>query len=555
MRCGFRQLFTLACALSLLASAGCSRQPSGQASAPATTRAAAQADAESAEAGEAAHLPPGIDWYDGDVDAAFAAARSSGRPLFLYWGAEWCPPCAQIKATIFNKREFQERSRLFVPVYIDGDSPGAQRLGERFGVVGYPTMILFRADGNEIMRLPGGVDIARYSTVLDTALAASRPIRDTLDAAASGKKMEPADWKLLAYYSWSTDNGRLIADEKRAEVFGDLDRNCPKDMVAECSRIFFEYLRSTAAATKGAATPLAAQARERDVTRLADLLASQESIHANVENLIYAPSSVVGLLSDPGTPQRLRLVQAWRAALDSLERGDEGFALSGPEQINFYRARVALQRLVEPDAPLPPALLDAARQTVASVIDAAPDGYARLAAANAALNFYFEAGLEEEAKTLLMAEIEKSKSPYYFMDGLADLAKKGGRETEALAWLERAYADAEGPATRFQWGYNYLVGLLEMTPEDTTRIERVGLEVLGELADTPDAFYQRTRQRLEQLSSKMLEWGAGQPDRAAVVAKLRARTATACARLPSGDAGRASCDAFLSPAAPGTAGA
>ncbi len=248
-------------------------------------------------------------------------------------------------------------------------------------------------------------------------------------------------------------------------------------------------------------------------------------------------------------------MQAWRAALDALERGDERFALSGPEQINFYRSRVALQRLAEPDAPLPPALLDAARQTVARVIDAAPDGYARLAAANAALNFYFEAGLDEEAKTLLTAEIEKSKSPYYFMDGLADLAKKGGRETEALAWLERAYADAESPATRFQWGYNYLVGLLEMTPGDTARIERVGLEVLGELGDTPDAFYQRTRQRLEQLSSKMLEWGDGHPDRAAVVAKLRARTVDTCTRLPAGDAGRASCEAFLSPAAPGTAGA
>ncbi|MCK7510191.1 MAG: thioredoxin domain-containing protein [Desulfobacterales bacterium] len=64
--------------------------------------------------------------------------------MFLYWGAEWCPPCAQIKSTIFNKREFQERSRLFVPVYLDGDTPSAQKHGERFGVVGYPTMILFQ---------------------------------------------------------------------------------------------------------------------------------------------------------------------------------------------------------------------------------------------------------------------------------------------------------------------------------------------------------------------------------------------------------------------------
>jgi thiol-disulfide isomerase/thioredoxin len=551
MRTEFRRLPALVCALSLVAAAGCGRQP---AEAP-SNAAATQADTAPTTQSSGAHLPPGIDWYDGDVDAAFASAGASGKPLFLYWGAEWCPPCAQIKATIFNKREFQERSRLFVPVYIDGDSPGAQRLGERFGVVGYPTMILFRADGREILRLPGGVDIARYSTVLDTALAASRPILETLTAAAEGKAVEPSDWTLLAYHSWSTDSGRLVADGDRAEVFGSLDRHCPRELTAECSRIFFEYLRALAAASKKDGVPLAAQQRDQAGARLASLLASQDAVRANVENLIYAPTSVVGLLSDPGTAGRAKLVDAWRAALDSLERGGGGFALSGPEQINFYRARVALQRLEEPDAPLPPTLLDEARRAVARVTEPAPDGYARLAAANAAWNFYFEAGLDEEANTLLMAEIEKSKSPYYFMEGLADLAKKAGRETDALAWLERAYADAQGPATRFQWGYNYLAGLLEMTPEDTARIERVGLEVLGELDASPDAFYQRTRTRLEQLSTRLLEWSADQPERLSVVARLRERTASTCAGLPAGDAGRANCEAFLNPAGPATAGA
>jgi len=99
------------------------------------------------------------------------------------------------------------------------------------------------------------------------------------------------------------------------------------------------------------------------------------------------------------------------------------------------------------------------------------------------------------------------------------------------------------------------VGLLEMTPEDTAGIERVALEVLGELDGSPDAFYQRTRMRLEQLSAKLLEWGAV-PEHSPVVEKLRLRTAEICGRMPSGDAGRANCEAFLKPAAlPATAGA
>ena len=181
--------------------------------------------------------------------------------------------------------------------------------------------------------------------------------------------------------------------------------------------------------------------------------------------------------------------------------------MSAPEQLLLLRARVLLAKLDAPDAPLPAPLLDEARQAVARMDAATTDAYARQAAVNAAANLYWEAGLDDDANRLLTAELQKSTSPYYFMLDLADLAEKAGRKQEAVQWLERAYAGAKGPATRFQWGYNYLVGLLEMTPEDVAGIERAGLSVLGELDGSPDAFYQRTRMRLEQLDTKLLDWG------------------------------------------------
>src|SRR5664279_3792346 len=33
----------------------------------------------------------GVAWTTGDVDAAFAAAKAEHNPVFLYWGAVWCP--------------------------------------------------------------------------------------------------------------------------------------------------------------------------------------------------------------------------------------------------------------------------------------------------------------------------------------------------------------------------------------------------------------------------------------------------------------------------------
>jgi hypothetical protein len=93
-----------------------------------------------------------------------------------------------------------------------------------------------------------------------------------------------------------------------------------------------------------------------------------------------------------------------------------------------------------------------------------------------------------------------------------------------------------------------------MTPEDTQRIERAGLEVLGELDDNPDAFYQRTRLHLQQLNTKLLDWGQD-AERAKVIETLRARTAEICRALPEGDTGRRNCESFLKPSPPATASA
>ena len=101
-----------------------------------------------------ASLPEGIDWYKHGAGAAFEHARKSSQPLFLYWGAVWCPPCNQIKKTIFSSPQFQQAVKSFIPVYLDGDAPDAQKWGAKLKTSGYPTMLIMNGDMQEIMRLP-----------------------------------------------------------------------------------------------------------------------------------------------------------------------------------------------------------------------------------------------------------------------------------------------------------------------------------------------------------------------------------------------------------------
>jgi thiol:disulfide interchange protein len=151
----------------------------------------------------AANAASEVQWLDvtgeGDVDKAFAAARAQKKPVLLYWGARWCPPCNQLKATLFNRQDFIERSRSVVAVHLDGDIPAAQKLGTRFKVRGYPTMILFSPDGSELTRLPGEADAAQVLQVLQLGMASGRPIKAVLADARAGKALPAAEWRLLAF--------------------------------------------------------------------------------------------------------------------------------------------------------------------------------------------------------------------------------------------------------------------------------------------------------------------------------------------------------------------
>ncbi len=74
----------------------------------------------------------------------------SSQPVFVEFGATWCAPCKMLEPVLVQyAQELGSRARL-LKVDVD-QSPG---LTERFGVMGVPTLILFKG-GEAVERTTG----------------------------------------------------------------------------------------------------------------------------------------------------------------------------------------------------------------------------------------------------------------------------------------------------------------------------------------------------------------------------------------------------------------
>jgi thiol-disulfide isomerase/thioredoxin len=442
-----------------------------------------------------------INWFDGSVEEAFAVAKAEDKPVLLYWGAVWCPPCNQLKATIFKRPDFIAKTDKFVAVYLDGDTERAQKYGEEFKSAGYPTLIVLNPQGDEVTRIPGGMNLEAYVNVLDLALARIQPaaqlLKEILD---DGREATPDEISLLAHYSWGQDQGKALGERDKRQVFRQLSDLTPAAMVEEQARFDGEYLGEVAREKDEVSDEVKADAIER----LARLLDDPERSRADLYFTALYTTKVIDKIADKESETRSELMGKLESRLAALW-SDATLSPAERLQLNFGEARLAKMT----SDVIPEDLKARVRASVDAERAAAVTQYERSTVTNWAVGVLFETDQNDYAGQIMKDEIEGSSSAYYWMVDLADLAEKAEQTEEAVSWLKQAFDGAEGLATRVQWGSYYVDGLTRMTAGDAPGIEAAARAVLGELASQEDPIYGRNKGAVKRIGRALNKWAYG----------------------------------------------
>ena len=483
-----------------LALAGCHKQATDQA---AVTQPAAQE----------------IAWRHGDVDDAFAEAKESQKPVLLYWGAKWCPPCNMMKQTLFKDAGFIAETRNFIPVYLDGDAKGAQVWGEKFGVQGYPTVVVLRPDHSEVTRLSGGSMASSLAEVLRVAARRTVSTEELLKRATDPQNLSADDWALLANYDW-LDDPKHFKDRKEEAALADRLATATADPGVKRKLTLTALVLSTGGSDKTTLTP--AQVAQLEAV-LPAILSDYAETKANRQLLGYAGASLVLALPDKAEQQKLDA--ALVAALDRLA-ADGSLPLG--DRLDTLSADIALSKAAN-GGKVAPQVLAKVRQRVAMVDHAANNPMLRQAVIPDAGDLLAQAGDPAAGAKLLEAELPHAIAPYYFMMDLASMAEDRKDNKAAIAWARKAAQTAEGPATRVQWAILYSDFVLRLTPEDKAAVEQSADSVIDALGQNTSGYAQRTAKKAQGWAKELQDWSKKHGGQA-VMGRLATRMAGACNR-------------------------
>lgn len=525
-----RALFALSLSLFAASLPGCRKtEPRAE---PASIEPAPAASSKAEPAPSAAAHPLGAPWFQGSLEQAFEAAAKNNKLLFLAWSAVWCPPCNELKADVFSKPSFAELMRDFVPVYLDGDTEEAQAWAEKLRASSYPTVLVLTPEREELLRFSAAFNIGELERALKAIQGRTRSFGVAVKRLEAGtaaaediRILAQSDWEDLPEAEW-TPSRRFSTLQKAFE-------RCPPELRTERAMLAAHILSFavTGQADEALAKPLADLAG-KSTDHLDAIFADAETAWAARAFLNFrAGDMATFLFKGKQDDAYAALKRRWLDAAVSF-RGRSDVSV-GVRLWSFIPA-MDFFRYETPTGPFPESTRIEIEAATARADAEAKSPFERHAVISGAVYLLRRVAAHERARAMLMAEAERTDTPYYYYSGLSALEHELGRPEEARAWSAKARKNASGRATRMQWIANDILLNAKLEGPEQKIYLRAAAEEFYELATAePDGFSGRNRSRVEQVR------GALTPLRAEpAIKELFSRYRARCAKLP-GDAPKA----------------
>jgi thiol:disulfide interchange protein len=112
-----------------------------------------------------------IDWVKNYPDG-LRLARESGKPALVYFTADWCGPCQELKKYVWSDKRVTAASKQLVNIYVDTDqNPDTMAA---YKVLRIPTVFFLSPAGEIVMKYAGDYSAADFAKQM-SSLAANYP--------------------------------------------------------------------------------------------------------------------------------------------------------------------------------------------------------------------------------------------------------------------------------------------------------------------------------------------------------------------------------------------
>lgn len=101
-----------------------------------------------------------VNWGD-QYAPAVERARAENKPLLLYFTAEWCGPCQQMRRNVWTDQAVADAAAAYIPVRIDVDKQ--PQLAEQFQVPSYPFFFVIDPAGRIVRVFDRGADATEFA--------------------------------------------------------------------------------------------------------------------------------------------------------------------------------------------------------------------------------------------------------------------------------------------------------------------------------------------------------------------------------------------------------